>query len=155
MKRLIAVLLVFSLPPFFGQVSELTAASAEQAAEWWGICDTMFSLMNSDAVKNADRVLQRNLYTGTVNGMAFTVTDAGYDGHSLFLRYSFRIPDAKDGEQRYGVQRLLEALNASASADPEAILSAVKENIAAFTGGAEQFDDLTMLCVRWKGKLPG
>ena len=72
-------------------------------------------------------------------------------GDAIFV-YTDGVPDAKDGEQRYGTQRLLEALNASVSADPEPILSTVTENIAAFTGGAEQFDDLTMLCIRWKGK---
>ena len=75
-------------------------------------------------------------------------------GDVIFV-YTDGVPDAKDGEQRYGTTRMVEAMNASASADPEAILSAVTENIAAFTGGAEQFDDLTMLCVRWKGKQPG
>ena len=75
-------------------------------------------------------------------------------GDVLFV-YTDGVPDAKNGEERYGTNRLLEALNAAASADPEALLSAVAESIAAFTDGAEQFDDLTMLCVRWNGKMPG
>ena len=73
----------------------------------------------------------------------------------MIFVYTDGVPDAKDETQRYGTQRLLEALNASATADPKAILSTVTESIAAFMGGAEQFDDLTMLCVRWKGNLLG
>jgi len=94
MKRLTAVFLVLTLLAFG------CPALAETAAEW-GIFDSMLCLMGSDAVKNADQVLQRDLYTGTVNGMAFTVTEARYDGHALFLRYSYRIPDVKNA---YGVK---------------------------------------------------
>ena len=34
---------------------------------------------------------------------------------------------------------------------PEDILKAVQEKVNAFTVGAEQFDDLTMLCLEYKG----
>lgn len=94
MKRWTAVFLAFSL-------LLLGAASAEPAAEGWGIFDSLFGLLDSGAVKNADQVLQRDLYTDTVNGMTFTVSEAGYDGRSLFLRCSWRIPEAKT---TYGVK---------------------------------------------------
>ena len=69
-------------------------ASAEKAAEpEWGILDTYSNLLGSCAAQNADQVLQRDLYTGTVNGMDFTVREAGYDGRTLFLRCGYRIPD--------------------------------------------------------------
>ena len=75
-------------------------------------------------------------------------------GDILFV-YTDGVPEANDiNHQRYGTQRLLEALNASASSEPEELLAAVKESVSAFTGNAEQFDDLTMLCVRFK-KRPG
>ena len=70
-------------------------------------------------------------------------------GDILFV-YTDGVPEANDANhQRYGSQRLLEALNASGSAEPEELLDAVKKSISAFTGEAEQFDDLTMLCVRF------
>ena len=101
MKRWTAVLLVLTL------MLLCCSAMAEPAAAEWGIFDSEFCLMGSDAIKNADQVLQRDLFTGTVNGMAFTVTEAGYDGRSLFLRYSWRIPEAKNAfgvkaEEIYG-----------------------------------------------------
>ena len=100
LRKLLTLLIVLALC-----LSGLSA-SAEEAKEW-GIFQSEPCLMGSDAVKNADQVLQRDLYTGTVNGMTFTVTEAGYDGRSLFLRYSYRIPDAKNAfgvkaEEIYG-----------------------------------------------------
>ncbi|MBR6187160.1 MAG: SpoIIE family protein phosphatase [Clostridia bacterium] len=72
-------------------------------------------------------------------------------GDILFV-YTDGVPEANGAShQRYGAQRLLDALNASAKAEPEALLSAVQKSVAAFTGDAEQFDDLTMLCIRYKG----
>ena len=72
-------------------------------------------------------------------------------GDILFV-YTDGVPEANNASrQRYGAQRLLDALNASASAEPEALLAAVRKSVAAFTGDEEQFDDFTMLCVRYKG----
>jgi len=85
----------------------LCCASAEPAEADWRIFENNLCLKDSDAVQNADQVLQRDLYTGTVNGMEFTVTEAGYDGRSLFLRYRYRIPEVKNAlgvraEEIYG-----------------------------------------------------
>ena len=44
------------------------------------------------------------------------------------------------------------ALNACADGSPEEILSVVKRAVDAFVGDAEQFDDLTMMCIEYKGK---
>ena len=59
----------------------------------WGILDTFSNLLGSSAAENADQVMQRDLYTGSVNGMEFTLREAGYDGRTLFLRCGYRIPD--------------------------------------------------------------
>ena len=72
-------------------------------------------------------------------------------GDILFV-YTDGVPEANDMDhQRYGSQRLLDALNAAGTSEPEELLAAVKESVSAFTGDAEQFDDLTMLCVRFRG----
>ena len=46
---------------------------------------------------------------------------------------------------------MLEALNADPNAAPEDILKNVRAAVDAFVKDAEQFDDLTMLCVEYKG----
>jgi len=49
----------------------------------------------------------------------------------------------------YGSARLLAVLREAN--DPAEILSAVRDDVRAFAGQAEQSDDLTLLCVRWNG----
>ena len=52
----------------------------------------------------------------------------------------------QDGE-RYGMDRLLEALNREAKGTPESIVDAVRADIDRFTGGRPLEDDLTLVAV--------
>ena len=49
---------------------------------------------------------------------------------------------------------MLEALNKKTDAGPEELLRQVREDVDAFVGNAEQFDDLTMLCFRYISGFP-
>lgn len=84
------------------------------AAYRWQIFDVL-SLLTGENPQNADQVMQSNLAHTNVNGVDITVTEAGYDGRILFLRYSYRIPDA---EQPFGLYdadgRLTEGLQPEA-----------------------------------------
>ena len=73
-------------------------------------------------------------------------------GDAVFV-YTDGVPEANntDGEF-YGMERMEEALNQMADRDPKGILQGVKENVETFTGEAMQFDDLTMLCLEYRGK---
>lgn len=72
-------------------------------------------------------------------------------GAKLFV-YTDGVPEATDGAQKmFGAERMLAALNQTPDASPERILRDVKQNVDAFVKDAEQFDDLTMLCVEYKG----
>ena len=51
----------------------------------------------------------------------------------------------------YGTDRMIQALRTAETGSPETILSAVRDSVSAFVGNAEQFDDLTMLCLEYKG----
>ena len=42
-------------------------------------------------------------------------------------------------------------LNSNVDGSPEENLSSVKRAVDAFVGDAEQFDDLTMMCLEYKG----
>ncbi len=54
----------------------------------------------------------------------------------------------------YGVRRLHAALQALPEGiAPAALLAAVRADVARFVGAAEPSDDLTMLCVRWNGRM--
>ena len=51
----------------------------------------------------------------------------------------------------FGTDRMLEALNKDPDAAPKQTLQNVMEGIRAFMDGAEQFDDITMLCLKYRG----
>lgn len=46
---------------------------------------------------------------------------------------------------------MIDALNAEPDASPEKILKNVRSAVDGFVKEAEQFDDLTMLCLEYKG----
>ena len=58
--------------------------------------------------------------------------------------------DAQD--QLFGTERTLEALNAvPGGASPQEVLAEVRKAVDAFVQDAPQFDDLTMLGLKYKG----
>ena len=72
-------------------------------------------------------------------------------GSKLFL-YTDGVPEATDADnQLFGADRMLEALNRQPAAAPEQILKNVRQAVDGFVQDAEQFDDLTMLCLEYKG----
>ena len=54
-------------------------------------------------------------------------------------------------EQLYGDERLQNLLNRQQGASAQAICEAIKADVDAFVGEAEQFDDITLLCLTWHG----
>jgi len=52
----------------------------------------------------------------------------------------------------FGTERMLATLNADPDASPEDILKNVEAALNAFEMDSEQFDDLTMLCMEYKGR---
>ena len=52
----------------------------------------------------------------------------------------------------YGNERMLAALNGNLNATPMQMLGNVRTSVDGFVKSAEQFDDLTMLCLEYKGK---
>ena len=72
-------------------------------------------------------------------------------GSKLFL-YTDGLTEANDESQAlFGTERMLAALNEAKDAEPKEILTNVRRAVDAFAGQAEQFDDLTMLCLEYRG----
>ena len=72
-------------------------------------------------------------------------------GDKVFV-YTDGLTEATDDHNvLYGEERMLRALNKDPDAPPEMILRCVRQSVDQFTGSAEQFDDLTMLCLEYKG----
>ena len=72
-------------------------------------------------------------------------------GDSIFV-YTDGVAEATDvANVLYGTDRMLEALNKDPDANPEQLLKNVRESIDEFVKGAEQFDDITMLSLKYFG----
>ncbi len=72
-------------------------------------------------------------------------------GDKLFL-YTDGVPEATDSEDTlFGTDRMLDALNVRPGGSPENLLAQVHASVKAFVQKAEQFDDLTMLCLESLG----
>ena len=72
-------------------------------------------------------------------------------GDSLFV-YTDGVAEATNAENElFGPERMLAALNRDPDATPEQTLRNVMDGIDAFVAGAEQFDDITMLCLKYRG----
>ncbi len=73
-------------------------------------------------------------------------------GDSIYV-YSDGAPDAVNlQEEQFERERLLASLNQVPDALPEELLRQVKGDIDRFVGDAAQFDDITMLCMRYCGE---
>ena len=71
-------------------------------------------------------------------------------GDKLFL-YTDGVPEATNAEdQMFTIRRMLDVLNACKDAPPEGVLDGIHRSVDKFVGDADQFDDLTMLCVELK-----
>ena len=72
-------------------------------------------------------------------------------GDRLFV-YTDGIPEAiNSAEEQFGLDRMTDALNIDPTAEPVDILANVKKEVNNFVGDAKQFDDLTMLCLKYNG----
>ena len=75
-------------------------------------------------------------------------------GTKLFV-YTDGVPEATDASNTlFGTERMVAALNEAPDATPKEILEQVRGAVDQFVAGAEQFDDLTMLCMEYKGRMP-
>lgn len=72
-------------------------------------------------------------------------------GDVIFL-YTDGVTEANNAsEELYGTERLKELLDSNTDKDAEHICEVVKADVDSFADGVEQFDDITMLCIRYNG----
>ena len=73
-------------------------------------------------------------------------------GDTLYL-YTDGVPEAMNKFNKpFGIERMLAALDGAGDVHAVEILSVVKHSVDEFTGDAPQFDDVTMLCVKYFGE---
>ncbi len=75
-------------------------------------------------------------------------------GSKLFV-YTDGVPEAMGGDggnEMFGLARTIDALNTDPDVPPKQLLQQVRAALGDFVQDSEQFDDLTMLCVEYRGK---
>ena len=87
-----------------------------------------------------------------MEGVRYRLTEMDLQPGDQIYLYTDGVTEATDLEQQlYGEPRLLDLLNRRHGASAQAICEAVKADVDAFAGEAEQFDDITMLCLNYYG----
>ena len=99
---------------------------------------------------------QHGFVIGGMPGMKYRQYELQlHPGDRLFV-YTDGVPEATDADsQLFGTDRMLSALNEKDAADPKEVVQVVHEAVDRFVKDAEQFDDMTMLCLDYNGPNGG
>ncbi len=90
---------------------------------------------------------------GGMDGMKYKEYELSLTPGAKIFLYTDGVPEATDANNTlFGTERMLSALHAAQDEAPHKILKTVRAHVDAFVQEAEQFDDLTMLCVEYRGK---
>ncbi len=132
---------------------------------WMGILDTGTGVMTCanaghefPVLKGGDGIYRlikdkHGFVIGGMEGMKYKDYELTLSPGDMLFVYTDGVPEANNKEQEfYGTGRMIDALNAAAPDTPAEVLHTVKASVDAFADGAEQYDDLTMLCLKYKGQ---
>ena len=99
---------------------------------------------------------RHGLALAAMEGVHFKEYELAFNpGDRLFV-YTDGVPEAIDEQvEQYGTNRMLRVLNAEKGGAMRELLPIVRKDIADFAGGAEQFDDITMLGFAYFGAEGG
>ena len=96
---------------------------------------------------------KHGLVVGGMEGLKYKDYELQLKPGSKIFVYTDGVPEATNIEEElFGVDRMVEALNVMSESDPKEIISGVRCAVDDYVKEAEQFDDLTMLCLEYKGK---
>lgn len=73
-------------------------------------------------------------------------------GAKLFVYTDGVLEAENNNKAMFGTERMIAVLNEDADAEPEQVLKKVRKAVDDFVQDAEQFDDITMLCLEYRGK---
>jgi sigma-B regulation protein RsbU (phosphoserine phosphatase) len=131
---------------------------------WVGILDISTGKITAVNAGHDDPAVYRNGYgfdfapakhglvAGGMPGAKYRESEIQLEkGDKLFI-YTDGVPEATDKDNKmFTVERMLDSLNANKEKSPAGILEGIKQSVNEFVGDAPQFDDLTMLCLEYKG----
>ena len=120
----------------------LTAANAGHEYPVLKTPDGAYALIND----------KHGFVIGGMPGMKYSSYELTLKPGSRLFLYTDGLPEATNADNAmFGNERMLAALNSEPDANPQALLHPVRKAVNAFVLDAEQFDDLTMLCLEYRG----
>lgn len=161
---------------FGGSTSEILARTNELICEnnpqdmfvtaWVGILELSTGKLTATnagheypALKRANGKFEiikskHSLFIGGMDDAVYTEYELLLEpGDKIFL-YTDGLPEANDSDgMMFGMDRMVETLNACCDERPRGILEGITESVNGFVKDAEQFDDLTMMCLEYNGKV--
>ncbi|MBP3900591.1 MAG: serine/threonine-protein phosphatase [Blautia sp.] len=131
---------------------------------WFGILDTATGVIRAanagheyPAIRKAGESFsllkdKHGFVIGEMDGMRYKEYDIVLQpGDTLFV-YTDGVPEAQNLEEKFfGTAGMLDALNVDPGAEPEALIRKLRAAMTIFVGKADQFDDATMLCLKYNG----
>jgi len=131
---------------------------------WMGLLNTKTGLVtfanaghNPPLVKHADGTFtylktRPGLVLAGMEGVRYRKNEVQLEPGDVIYLYTDGVTEAVNvHEELFGEERLRTILNANAHADTQTICEEVKVNVDAFAGEAKQFDDITMVCLKYNG----
>ena len=109
------------------------------------------------ALKRPDGVFElfkdrHGFVLGGMEGVKYREYEIQLEPGSKLFVYTDGVPEATSAEKElFGTERMIDALNTDPDAAPKELLGNVRTSVDSFVKDAEQFDDLTMLCLEYKG----
>lgn len=97
-----------------------------------------------------------HLPLGVMDDVVYTTQEEMLAAGDMVFLYTDGLTEAKnEGHEQFGMKRVeatLETFNGQDDVPTEELINKVSEQVAAFVGGAEQSDDLTMLAIQYTPK---
>ena len=89
---------------------------------------------------------------GGMDGVKYDEYELTLEKGSKLLLYTDGLAEATDKDDNlFGIERIVETLNEK-DGSPKEVLENMQKSVNQFVKDAPQFDDLTMMCVEYKGK---
>ena len=96
---------------------------------------------------------KHGLVVGGMEGIRYREYELELEPGSGIFVYTDGLAEANDADERmFGCDRMLDALNEKPESSPEETIRRMRDAVSGFVRDAEQFDDLTMLCLTYRGK---
>lgn len=131
---------------------------------WFAVLDLKTGLLTAanggheyPMIKKADGSFEifkdkHDLVVGFMDGVPYREYQVQLEKGDKIFVYTDGVPECVGDDGQYKLDRALKTLNKYEGEAPEQICKGMLEELKAFMGEHDQFDDITMLCLEYKGR---